>query len=153
MLIRRAFGLFLMIALLAGCAAAAPAPAAEAPAAEPPAPAEAPPGASLTTDWFDGVFSYAYPWPSLCCTRLTDMIFKPLVTVEYNYQSAEIIERRDLSLASDWGSDDFITWRFNLRSSNTEPLVRLNIESRGDRELVEARLQEISGLLRAITLS
>ena len=132
MLIRRAFGLFLMIALLAGCAAAAPAPAAEAPAAEPPAPAEAPPGASLTTDWFDGVFSYAYPWPSLCCTRLTDMIFKPLVTVEYNYQSAEIIERRDLSLASDWGSDDFITWRFNLRSDvawhDGEPFTASDVE-------------------------
>lgn len=133
MLIRRAFGLFLMIALLAGCAAAAPAPAAEAPAAEAPA-AEAPasPGVSLTTDWFNGVFVSAYPWPSLCCTRLTDMIFKPLITVEYNYQSAEIIERRDLSLASDWSSDDFTMWRFTLRSDVTwhdgEPFTAADVE-------------------------
>ncbi len=26
----------------------------------------------------------------------------------------------------------FADWRFNLRSSNTEPVVRLNVESRGD---------------------
>jgi hypothetical protein len=132
MLIRRAFGLFLMIALLAGCAAPASAPAGEALATEPPPPAEAPPGVSLTTDWFNGVFSYAYPWPSLCCTRLTDMIFKPLVTVEYNYQSAEIIERRDLSLASDWSSDDFMTWRFKLRSDvawhDGEPFTAADVE-------------------------
>ncbi len=46
-------------------------------------------------------------------------------------------------------SAEFDDWRFNLRSSNTEPLVRLNIESRGDRALVEEKLQEISALLLA----
>jgi phosphomannomutase len=30
----------------------------------------------------------------------------------------------------------FADWRFNLRSSNTEPLLRLNVEARGDAELV-----------------
>jgi phosphomannomutase/phosphoglucomutase len=44
-------------------------------------------------------------------------------------------------------SADFGKWRFNLRSSNTEPLVRLNIESRGNPALVEDRVGEISGLL------
>ena len=47
-------------------------------------------------------------------------------------------------------SAEFENWRFNLRSSNTEPLVRLNIESRGDRVLVEERLKEISALLLAV---
>ena len=46
-------------------------------------------------------------------------------------------------------SAEFDTWRFNLRSSNTEPLVRLNVESRGDRQLVEEKLREISELLLA----
>ena len=46
-------------------------------------------------------------------------------------------------------SAEFDTWRFNLRSSNTEPLVRLNIESRGDPGLVQDRLEEISGLLHS----
>ena len=31
---------------------------------------------------------------------------------------------------------DFGTWRFNLRRSNTEPMVRLNVEARGDAQLV-----------------
>ncbi len=38
-------------------------------------------------------------------------------------------------------------WRFNLRSSNTEPLVRLNVESRGDVELMQERTAEILALL------
>ena len=31
----------------------------------------------------------------------------------------------------------FDTWRFNLRKSNTEPLVRLNVETRGDHALLQ----------------
>lgn len=40
----------------------------------------------------------------------------------------------------------FADWRFNLRSSNTEPLLRLNVEARGDAGLVDqgvARLREL----------
>jgi phosphomannomutase len=42
----------------------------------------------------------------------------------------------------------FPDWRFNLRSSNTEPVVRLNVESRGDTALMEARTQDILALLK-----
>jgi phosphomannomutase len=42
---------------------------------------------------------------------------------------------------------EFEDWRFNLRASNTEPVVRLNVESRGDRELMEEKTQEILALL------
>ncbi len=42
----------------------------------------------------------------------------------------------------------FAEWRFNLRSSNTEPVVRLNVESRGDRALVAAKVAEIRALLK-----
>ena len=45
-------------------------------------------------------------------------------------------------------SADFGNWRFNLRSSNTEPLLRLNVESRGDEALMHARTDEISALLK-----
>ena len=38
----------------------------------------------------------------------------------------------------------FAEWRFNLRKSNTEPLVRLNIETRGDADNIEARVAMIS---------
>lgn len=46
-------------------------------------------------------------------------------------------------------SADFGDWRFNLRSSNTEPLLRLNVESRGDAALMQARTDEIAALLKA----
>ncbi|WP_227687623.1 phosphomannomutase CpsG [Psychrobacter immobilis] len=38
---------------------------------------------------------------------------------------------------------NFDEWRFNLRASNTEPLIRLNIESRGDEELLTIKTREI----------
>jgi len=44
-------------------------------------------------------------------------------------------------------SIDFADWRFNLRPSNTEPVLRLNVEARGDRELMERRTAEILALL------
>ncbi|WP_159015899.1 phosphomannomutase [Cognatiluteimonas profundi] len=46
-------------------------------------------------------------------------------------------------------SADFGEWRFNLRSSNTEPLVRLNVESRGNAALVDERVDEIRELMAA----
>jgi phosphomannomutase len=44
-------------------------------------------------------------------------------------------------------SVEFADWRFNLRMSNTEPLLRLNVESRGDRPLMEAKTAEILAML------
>ena len=46
-------------------------------------------------------------------------------------------------------SADFGSWRFNLRSSNTEPLLRLNVETRGDAALLAERTAEISTLITA----
>ena len=45
-----------------------------------------------------------------------------------------------ISLASDG-------WRFNLRKSNTEPVVRLNVEARGSAVDIGEKVREISGLL------
>ena len=41
----------------------------------------------------------------------------------------------------------FETWRFNLRRSNTESLVRLNVESKGDAALVAAKHADIAAIL------
>ena len=41
----------------------------------------------------------------------------------------------------------FEQWRFNLRMSNTEPVVRLNVESRADTALMEAKTAELLGLM------
>lgn len=42
----------------------------------------------------------------------------------------------------------FADWRFNLRGSNTEPLLRLNVESRGSSDLVARYVAEIETLIR-----
>ena len=49
---------------------------------------------------------------------------------------------------TDGVSVEFDDWRFNLRSSNTEPLLRLNVESRGDEALMRARTDELAALIR-----
>jgi len=46
-------------------------------------------------------------------------------------------------------SADFGHWRFNLRSSNTEPLLRLNVESRADAALMHEKVEEIAALVRS----
>jgi phosphomannomutase len=44
-------------------------------------------------------------------------------------------------------SVEFPAWRFNLRSSNTEPLLRLNVESRADAALMRAKTAELLALM------
>jgi len=44
-------------------------------------------------------------------------------------------------------SIEFADWRFNLRASNTEPLLRLNVESRGDEQLMQKRTAELLRLM------
>jgi phosphomannomutase len=48
---------------------------------------------------------------------------------------------------TDGVSVSFDHWRFNLRMSNTEPVVRLNVESRGDIALMEQKTEEILALM------
>jgi phosphomannomutase len=45
---------------------------------------------------------------------------------------------------------EFAEWRLNLRSSNTEPLIRLNVESRGSTALMQEKTDEVLGLLRRL---
>jgi phosphomannomutase len=44
---------------------------------------------------------------------------------------------------------EFDDWRFNIRMSNTEPVVRLNVESRGDKALMQEKTKEVLGILEA----
>ncbi|GAA4874849.1 phosphomannomutase CpsG [Ferrimonas pelagia] len=46
-------------------------------------------------------------------------------------------------------SVEFADWRFNLRSSNTEPVVRLNVEARADAQLMLRRTEEVLKILQA----
>ncbi len=53
-------------------------------------------------------------------------------------------QRRD---DTDGISLEFDDWRFNLRSSNTEPVVRLNVETRGNRDLLARQVSAITEML------
>jgi len=62
------------------------------------------------------------------------------------------IEERYASQATDIDYTDglsmsFPEWRFNIRTSNTEPLLRLNVESNGDQRLMETKREELLGLI------
>jgi phosphomannomutase len=46
-------------------------------------------------------------------------------------------------------SYEFSDWRFNLRTSNTEPLIRLNVEARGSGDLMRTKTRELFALLKA----
>lgn len=61
-----------------------------------------------------------------------------LAHIEERY-AAQALSRDD----TDGLSLDFGDWRFNLRGSNTEPLLRLNVESRGDRSLMNLKTAEL----------
>lgn len=47
-------------------------------------------------------------------------------------------------------SVEYADWRFNLRASNTEPLLRLNVESRADQVLLAKKTQELLKLMDAV---
>lgn len=66
-----------------------------------------------------------------------------IASVENKYQHlSPIIDRTDgLSM-------EFSEWRISLRASNTEPLLRLNIETRADQPLLEKLVAEVSQLIQ-----
>ena len=65
-----------------------------------------------------------------------------LAAVEEKYKDGKIDKLDGLSV-------EFPDWRFNLRGSNTEPVIRLNVEARDDAELVRLKTQELLQLIRA----
>ncbi|MBN2655396.1 MAG: phosphomannomutase [Nitrospirae bacterium] len=61
-----------------------------------------------------------------------------LCKIQNNYKDSSIAIDRTDGLSMEFGN-----WRFNIRSSNTEPLLRLNIETRGDAKLIIQKFKEI----------
>lgn len=59
-----------------------------------------------------------------------------LATLEEKYSTGKVDHLDGLSI-------DFDKWRFNVRLSNTEPVMRLNVETRGDKELLAEKTAEI----------
>jgi phosphomannomutase len=67
----------------------------------------------------------------------------------------QAIERRYAEQAlvidhTDGLSMEFADWRFNLRASNTEPILRLNVESRQDTALMRSMTDELTRLIKPI---
>ena len=96
---------------------------------------------------------------SLSCL-VNDMMIKYPSPGEINFKvrdPRECIERvykyfepsALLTDTTDGISMEFEEWRFNLRMSNTEPLVRLNLESRSDDQLINKCLAEITSLIES----
>ncbi len=46
-------------------------------------------------------------------------------------------------------SIEYEQWRFNVRTSNTEPVVRLNVETRADQALLKAKTEELIAVLES----
>jgi phosphomannomutase len=83
----------------------------------------------------------AFPCSGEINREVTDPA-KLIATVEARYQDQALsVEKLDgLGM-------EFSDWRFNLRMSNTEPVVRLNVESRGDTELMIQKTGELLALI------
>lgn len=65
------------------------------------------------------------------------------VEAHYKDQGPEVDHIDGLSM-------EFHNWRFNLRPSNTEPVIRLNVESRQDKELLQGKTAEILDLIESL---
>lgn len=59
----------------------------------------------------------------------------------YKNDVKEIIKIDGLSM-------EFDNWRFNVRGSNTEPVLRLNVESKANEQLMQEKTQELLKLIR-----
>lgn len=59
-----------------------------------------------------------------------------LAAIEEKYGDGKIDKLDGLSIEYD-------SWRFNVRVSNTEPVMRLNVETRGDKALLKEKTEEI----------
>jgi len=80
----------------------------------------------------------AFPCSGEINSRVED-IKAVLTRIEAKYAllpDAEVTHIDGLSVA-------FPDWRFNLRGSNTEPILRLNVESRGNVKLMEEKTEKL----------
>lgn len=82
----------------------------------------------------------AYP----CSGEINSTIADPASKIK------EIKEKYSGGIISelDGVSVEYPEWRFNVRMSNTEPLIRLNVETRNDEKLMQAKTEELLNFIR-----
>ena len=83
----------------------------------------------------------AYPSSGEINNKIADPKAAIARVFEHYQATAQVIDK------TDGISMEFDRWRFNLRSSNTEPVVRLNVESKSDENLMKEKTEEVLMLL------
>jgi len=81
-----------------------------------------------------------YPCPGEINSTTEDPAAK-IKEIEKKYSDGKIDKLDGLSVEYD-------DWRFNLRMSNTEPILRLNVESKSDIKLMEKKTKELLKIIR-----
>ena len=82
-----------------------------------------------------------------CSGEINSRVSDPralLARMEEQYRPAALLVDH-----TDGLSMEFPDWRFNVRMSNTEPVVRLNVETRGDAALMATRRDELLAMVHA----
>ena len=82
----------------------------------------------------------AYPCSGEINSEIADPAGK-IIEIEKKYSDGKINKLDGLSVG-------YNNWRFNLRMSNTEPIIRLNVEAKGDIRLMEKKTKELLHLIR-----
>ena len=86
----------------------------------------------------------AYPSPGEINRKVADAkAVIAAVTKKYEDQALVIDTTDGVSM-------EFPEWRFNLRISNTEPVIRLNIESRGDQQILQENQNALLALIESV---
>ena len=86
----------------------------------------------------------AFPCSGEINTKLNDPE-AAIVRIEAAYQAAATDVDRTDGLSMSFGD----AWRFNLRMSNTEPVLRLNVEAKADTRLMEAKRDELLAIIKS----
>ncbi len=81
-----------------------------------------------------------YPCSGEINSEISDPAGK-IKEIEKKYSNGKIDKLDGLSVEYD-------NWRFNLRMSNTEPIIRLNVEAKGSIKLMEEKTKELLDLIR-----
>ena len=91
-----------------------------------------------------GKMTAAYPVSGEINTKVssTDKVQEIMSRVEKIYGAGGQVNHID------GVSIDFDDWRFNLRGSQTEPYIRLNVEARGNKNLMETKRDELLAVIR-----
>lgn len=83
----------------------------------------------------------AYPCSGEINSTVTDSVSK-IKSITEKYSDGKENNLDGISV-------EYPEWRFNVRSSNTEPLIRLNVESRKDKILLKEKTEELLQLIRS----